>query len=125
MSKTTELRKQLRAIIKAQTANVYYVEAPDTKPYPYAVHELTEISYDDGRTLMELEVNVLDYGKDSSAAEEIADKIQSALHKYFFINHAIEFTVYQGMRNIVKEEDKQVIRRRLLFEVHLHEKKGE
>ena len=125
MSKTYELRKQLQKVHNTATTNVYYEEAPDTKPYPYLVFELSELTHDDGRTLLQLEVNALDYGNSSTAIELISDKLQTTLHKYDFINHEIQFSSYTGKRDIIKEEDKKIIRRRLLFEVNLHELKGE
>lgn len=124
MSKTIALRTELQRLLKTLTDNVYFEEASE-KAYPYAVFELSELTHDYGKTLMQLEVNVLDHGKDSSRAEILADNIQTALHKYFYIGSEIEFTAYEGLRQTVKEEDKDTIRRRLLFEIQLHEKKGE
>ena len=125
MSKSIALRTALQTILKAKTSNVYYEEAPDTHPYPYVVYELGELSHDSGRTLIQLEVNVIDHGDSTSVAEALADDIQDALHKLYYIDTSIQFSSYKNQRNTVKEDDKQIIRRRLLFEIHLHELKGE
>lgn len=125
VSKTIALRTELQRLLKTLTANVYYEEAPSPPPYPYMVYELSEFSSDYGKTLMEIEVNILDYGASSSSVEVLADSLQDALHGYTFINTEIQLRLYKGMRQRVVEEDKQIIRRRLLFEIHLHELKGE
>ncbi len=125
MSKSIALRTALQTILKAKASNVYYEEAPDTHPYPYVVYELSELSHDSGRTLIQLEVNVIDHGDSTSVAEALADDIQDALHKLYYIDTSIQFSSYKNQRNTVKEDDKQIIRRRLLFEIHLHELKGE
>jgi len=124
MTKTIALRTELQRLLKTLTTNVYYEEAPDTAT-SYLVYELSEVTKEYGRILMQLEINILDYGTSSTAAETLADQVQTVLHKYHFINSSIQFTLYEGLRGTVKEEDKQIIRRRLLFEVHLHELKGE
>lgn len=125
MTKTIALRMKLQKLFKTLTDNVYYGIAPDTAPYPYLVYELIELTYDYGKTLMELEVNIMDYGTSSSAVEILADTLQEKLNKYDFINHEIQFMIYKGNRNRIEEEDKKIIRRRLLFEIQLHELKGE
>ena len=125
MSKSIALRTALQTILITKASNVYYEEAPDTHPYPYVVYELSELSHDSGRTLIQLEVNVIDHGDSTSVAEALADDIQDALHKLYYIDTSIQFSSYKNQRNTVKEDDKQIIRRRLLFEIHLHELKGE
>jgi len=123
-SKTTELRKQLKSILKLSVENVYYGEAPDSRRYPYVVYELGELGFSDGRTLFQMEVNVFDYGESSSAIETISDNLQEELDQYYFINEHIQFNAYRNSRQIVRESDKKIMRRRLLFEIHFHERKG-
>lgn len=124
MTKTTALRTELQRLLKTLATNVYYEEASDDMTQ-YVVYEVSEITREYGRVLLQLEINILDYGTSSTFVETLADNIQLALHKYHFINSDIQFMLYEGLRGTVKEEDKQIIRRRLLFEVHLHELKGE
>ena len=125
MSKTTELRKQLQIILKTVADRVHYEEAPSTESYPYVVYEVSELVYNYGLTTMQLEINVLDYGTSSGVVEQLADLIQDTLHKCYFINEIIQFSIYKGNKIIIKEEDKQIIRRRMNFEIQLHELKGE
>lgn len=125
MEKTYELRKAFQTTLKTIITNVYYDQAPDNATYPYIVFDLAELYHEDGRTLMELEANVIDYGTSTTRAEDIADRLQYTLHRMNYINAFIQFRVYRGLRQKVEEEDKQLIRRRLTFEVHLHQLKGE
>ena len=125
MSKTTELREQLQTILMTVADRVHYEEAPSTALYPYVVYESSELAYENGKTTFQLEVNVLDYGEDSSTVEILSDLVQNTLNKYYFINDTIQFTTYKGNKNIIKEEDKKIIRRKMNFEIQLHELKGE
>lgn len=123
--KTWTLRVELQRLFKTLTTNVYYEGNQDSAVYPRLVFELSEASYNSGKTLYQLEVNVIDYGTSTKVTEDLADTVQTALNKYYFINSEIQFSVYRGLRQKVEEEDKLIIRRRLLFEIHLHELKGE
>lgn len=125
MSKTLELKKQLQTIFKSLTANVHYEIAPDSSLYPYLVYELSELTYSYGKAVMQLEVNLLDYGTSTSVIETLADSLQDKLEKYYFINDKIQFRVYRRGRITVQEEDKKIRRRRLTFEIQLYESKEE
>ena len=123
-SKTIALRDALQNLLNSLTENVYYEEASVSRHYPYIVFELSELGFSDERTLIQMEVNAFDYGKSSSTVEMISDEIQEALDQYYFINDYIQFCIYKDSRQIIKEMDKKIIRRRMLFEIHLHERKG-
>ena len=125
MSKTLELRKQLQIIFENINSNVHYEIAPDTSPYPYLVYELSELTYNYGKAVMQLEVNILDYGTSTSVVETLSDTLQDTLHKLYFINDKIQYSVYRRNRNTVQEEDKKIKRRRLTFEIQLYESKEE
>lgn len=125
MAKTWTLRVELQKIFKPLTQKVYYEGLQESGKYLYLVYELSEVSYDSGKTLYQLEVNIFDYGTDTRTVEDLADTVQSILSKYYFINDEIQFAAYRGSRQKVSEDDKLIIRRRLLFEIHLHELKGE
>jgi hypothetical protein len=124
MSKTPALKKELQRLLETINPNVYYEEA--SKPvHPYIVYEMQELTYEYGKTLLELEMNVIDYGKNTTTVDSLADTIQYTLNKYYFINTEIQFVIYKDSRKKIEEEDKKIIRRRLTFEIHLHELKGE
>ncbi len=125
MSKTWALRVELQKIFKVLTNNVFYEGNQDFNIYPRLVYELSEVSYNSGKILYQLEVNIFEHGTSTKAVDDLADSLQNTLNKHYFINNEIQFAVYRGLRQKVEEKDKSIIRRRLLFEIHLHELKGE
>lgn len=125
MSKTWILRIELQRLFKTLATNAYYEDNQEENIYPRIIFELSETTYDYGKTIYMLEVNVIDYGTETKTAEYLADDVQAVLNKYYFMNDEIQFVSYKGPRQRVVEDDKLIIRRRLLFEIHLHELKGE
>ena len=75
--------------------------------------------------MLQLEVNILDYGTKTRVVDTLSDTLQDKLNKYYFINDKIQFATYKRNRNTVQEEDKKVRRRRMLFEIQLHELREE
>lgn len=125
MGKTELLKVELKKILKGKAERVSYETGPKNKVYPYVVFETSELSSSDGKTIYQLEVNAYDFENKTSAIDDLADDIQTALHNKFIINGMIEFVAYKGARQSPKEDNKDILRRRLLFEVQLHELKGE
>lgn len=125
MSKTIALRTELSKMLKTAAQNVYFEKAPELFEYPYVTYEMDEMSHDYGRTLYQLEINVVDKGDSTSAVETTADNIQTLLHKCYYLGGGIQFACYKNQRQIIREDDPKIHRRRLLFELHLHELKGE
>jgi hypothetical protein len=125
MSKTDALRTELSRLLETVASNVYFQQKPDRWGYPYVAYEMDEMSHADGKTLYQLEINVVDQGRSTSTAETMSDDIQTLLHKYYYLGAGIQFSCYKNQRKIIREEDPKIHRRRLLFELHLHELKGE
>lgn len=125
MSRTIELRGELQRIFKTVTPNVHNELRFDYDDYPYLVYELRELDYNYGKSLLQLEVNILDYGTKTRVVDTLSDTLQDKLNKYYFINDKIQFATYKRNRNTVQEEDKKVRRRRMLFEIQLHELREE
>lgn len=118
-SKTIAVRTALHTLIGSTVERRYYDHANDDAAFPYCVYSLDEVIHDEFQTVCNLEVNVMDYGTSSSACETLADSLQAALDHYHYIDNDIEFETYADTRNVVQEEDKKIIRRRLLFELRL------
>ncbi len=103
-------------------SKVYFQQGRDDHPQIYAVYTLDLIDNTDDRLLYELEVNVMDYGTDTSTIEDLADDIQAAFHKKVVINDDIGVYFYSDRRNAVEEEDRNILRRRLTFSTYLYER---
>lgn len=100
---------------------VYYLQA-EKGAQKYIVFNLDEILREDERTTLELEINVMDYGNNTNAAENLADLIQKTFDKKVVINNDIGVYFYIDRRNNPTEEDRLVIRRRLTFTTYLYER---
>lgn len=108
--------------VMPEGSKVYFQIAQDDHPKIYAVYTLDQIDLTDGRNAFELEVNVMDYGKDTATLENLADTIQTAFNKYVVINDNIGVYFYSDRRNSVEEEDRNILRRRLTFSAYLYER---
>lgn len=68
MSKTLALRTVLTGRLLECCPRVWYGQAKRKDVRPYLVYTLEQTSKSDGQHLMELEVNVVDYGDDTAPA---------------------------------------------------------
>lgn len=130
MIKTKRLREKLKTEITSAlvaggftSVPVYYGQA-QTKGTTrnYIIFGLEEVTRLDGRIAFELEINCIDYGTNTANCEEIADLMQDALDHKTFITDYIVFNTYANRRNSVSDEDEQIIRRRLTFDLYLYER---
>lgn len=129
LSKTIALRTEIQKILTAcvtvngtQTEKVYFQQAEKERPCKYLVYTFDTVLREDEREMLELEVNVMDYGTDTSAAETLADAIQAAFDKNVVITDDIAVYFYIDRRNNPVEEDRNIIRRRLTFTTYLYER---
>jgi len=123
--KTIPLRTEVYTLLTGampEGSKVYFQQAQDDHPQIYAVYTLDLIDNTDERLLYELEVNVMDYGTDTSTIEALADTIQSTFNKKVLITEDIGVYFYSDRRNAVEEEDRNILRRRLTFSTYLYER---
>lgn len=112
-----ELKNQLELYLGA-----YYSEAPVSANYPYAVFDITLNSKDDERNACTLEVNVWDKNQYYSRAEKMADDITRLLDGSIKLSDEVLFYCYTGSRDHVLDEDKQIKRIRMQFELYFYER---
>lgn len=123
MSKTAAMRKAISDRLRTACPRVYYGQADSETARPYIVYSLETVSSADDMQLVELEANVMDYGKDTEPCEDLADRVETLFDKWYYLDDAIQFSTYTDRRQPVMEEDRRVIRRRLLIEIHLTERR--
>ena len=125
MNKTLALRtvvvEQLSSVMP-EGSKIYYQTAQKDHPKIFAVYLLDQMMLEDDRYAYELEINVMDYGTDTSTLEDLADSIQAALDKKVVITADIGVHFYTDRRNTVEEEDRNILRRRLTFSAYLYER---
>lgn len=125
MNKTLALRTvvvSLLGTVMPDGAKTYYQQAQKDHPKIYAVYTLDQIDLTDGRYTYELEINVMDYGTDTSTIEDLADSIQNAFDKNVQLTEDVGVYFYIDRRNTVEEEDRSSLRRRLTFSTYLYER---
>lgn len=110
------------ATVMPEGSKIYYQQAQKEHPKIYAVYTLDMIDLLDGRMAYELEINVMDYGTDTSTVEDLADNIQTLFNTKVVINDDIGVYFYADRRNAVEEEDRNILRRRLTFSTYLYER---
>lgn len=133
MTKTIALRTVVQTMLEGivtpsdgenpvPSMKVYYQQAEKGAPGRYIVYTLDEILREDERSTYELEINVMDYGNSTNAAETLADTIQATFDKNFQLTSDIAVYFYIDRRNSPVEEDRLIIRRRLTFTTYLYER---
>ena len=125
MNKTLALRtvvvEQLSSVMP-EGSKIYYQTAQKDHPKIFAVYLLDQMMLEDDRYAYVLEINVMDYGTDTSTLEDLADSIQAAFDKKVVITADIGVHFYTDRRNTVEEEDRNILRRRLTFSAYLYER---
>lgn len=119
---TSDLRALLQRKQLESCDHVYCGTAPSSVEYPCIVWNLQELSCEDGLSLQELEADVMDYGEDTAPSEAIADDLQQRLDHFQTLTDTFEVSIYRERRQPLQENDKLVIRRRLIFQVRLYER---
>lgn len=123
--KTVALRKAVVSAlgeVMPAGGKVYFQQAEKTPVYPYAVYTVNMIDNTDERDLYELEINLVGYDADTETMENLTDAVMAAFNKKVIINDSIGVYFFADRRNIVEEEDRRIIRRRLTFSAYLYER---
>lgn len=119
-SNTNAIRKQLRAVMLQFCPEVDYRKRKKPVMYPYVTFLLKILQSTDGKTQCRLEVNCV--AKDAAKVETMADGIWDAFDGYSFLDDHTAFEIYPQQRDIIEEEDKEIERRRLVFELNYHKR---
>ena len=125
LKRTMALRTAVSSILATvmpQGSKTYYQTASSDHPKIYAVYTTDLIDLTDGRYTYEVEINLMDYGADTSTLEDLADSVQAAFDKKVVINDSIGVYFYTDRRNSPEEEDRLSLRRRLTFSAYLYER---
>lgn len=119
---TRELRTFFQQQLSTVSSQAFYGSAPPSTEFPYLVYNLSELLYEDGMSLQELEVDAVDYGYNTAPSEDLADSLVEKLHGLKAMTDSFFVAVYRERRQPIYENDKKIIRRRLTFQVRVHER---
>lgn len=118
-----ELRKKITAKLRAIHPRVYFQDAPDSAQTPYIVYDLPNSYTNEEQEIVALDVNVWDIGVDTTAIETITSAVWNHLHKYRYIDGDIQFSIYRSNRLPPIDEDRNILRRMMIFEVRYFDRR--
>ena len=117
MSKTNSLRKLIQRNIDSIVKS-YYRKADSESLYPYAVYDFENIDLQDiNRDDQILIIDIWGKGEDTSPIEEIADSIEEKFNAANMPDADVLPTFYRISRKPIDDEDKEIIRRQLKFQI--------
>lgn len=117
VSKTIEIRKIITKALKEQNINVYYEEADKNATFPYMVYELKNSPVYLNRDDLILTIDIWDKDNKSERIEIITDNVEKLSNKNRWSEGNTYATLYLTSRVPIRDEDKQIKRRQLTFEV--------
>jgi hypothetical protein len=124
--KTVAFKKQIYAELSTLCTRVKSrITRAAPKDYPYIVFNKSVLEKKDWNEKIQLEINVVGYGDMGDGVSDLADSVEEMFDHYFYINAAIAFESYLNTRTPIEEQDKEVVRERLLFDVYLTERTEE
>lgn len=120
--KTQTIREKIKTVLlKTGCNDVTIPPRTNNGNYPFITFELSELTHEYGKTMAQLEINCVGKGNKSIEIDTLADEVQALLHGYFYLGEDVAFRLFKAGRNTIEEEDIQIVRRRILFDLHIHE----
>ena len=124
MSKTKTLQTAVENKLAEICPRVFYRKLPKKEAQtPYAVYDLLTVLNEDAQQTLTLNIYLIDYGTDSTNAEEIADKIEKAFGRWSIMTDELFIYSYFTARQPDDENDDRIIMRRIEIEVHTTERR--
>lgn len=116
--------KNFRRVIQGMLAavagdGVYYIQARESHPANYVTYTIEQLSYIDFEERGQIEINVMGYGTDSSAVEDLTDAIREKFDHKDVLTDSLYAVFYFNRSQPVTEEDRLIIRRRLVIDYYL------
>ena len=116
--KTNYIRKALVSLFSSITPNVFYAQANSQVAFPYIVFELNLVA-EENYGSYSLEVDVWDKGNNVNNLENICDSLEK-LDRTLHTDENISFVMYFESKVIVEDSDKELKRRRLVYNLKLY-----
>lgn len=116
MSKTIELRKVVKSLLKKVNNSIFYEEANEKAQFPYIVYEFDTVNLNNyPRDDIFLTIDVWDRNIDTVRVETLADDIEKVLNHINNPTISVLPTFYLENRMSIRDEDKTIKRRQLKF----------
>lgn len=116
--KTETLREVIATNIKTVIDDCYYVEAPTDKPYPFAVYSFErQSSVFLDRDDLVLVIDIYSKSINYKEADRIADDLEDVFGNLNYPFEGCFPTFYKYLRNSLPDDNKEVRRVQLKFEI--------
>lgn len=112
-----ELRKVLNSLLKTHHPRVYYQKATDKDQFPYIVYNLPNSFDNEQQEVFNLDVDIWDMDADTTTIETLTGQLWKAFNGYYHIDANIQFTTYRANRLTLEDDDSNIKRRKLIFEL--------
>lgn len=120
VSKTIELRKDIKNILSQAHDRVFYRRAKEKDAYPYIVYSIKDVY---GAKVLDIDFWDKDINDSTRNIETLADKVEELLDKYTLTNEYHSITLYSNEdRKWIDDEDKTIQRINESFEIRYYGK---
>ncbi len=120
VSKTIELRKDIKDILSEAHERVFYRRAKQKDAYPYIVYSIKDVY---GAKVLEIDFWDRDINDSTRNIETMVDKVEELLDKYTLTNENHSITLYSNEdRKWIDDEDKTIQRINESFEIRYYGK---
>lgn len=131
----TELTKILKSIHPniivdgKSVSRVHYQNTTGSTPFPYIVYDLPTSFYSDNVEIMNLDIDIWDDNEDTTEIEALTGDVWKILDNFYHIDENIQFTIYRQSRSktsrLSEEEETNIKRRTLIFNIRYHDRSVE
>lgn len=120
VSKTIELRKDIKDILSQAHDRVFYRRAKQKDAYPYIVYSIKDVY---GAKVLDIDFWDKDINDSTRNIETMVDKVEELLDKYTLTNENHSITLYSNEdRKWIDDEDKKIQRINESFEIRYYGK---
>lgn len=118
-----ELRTALNSLLRLHHPRVYYQNAPNTAKFPYIVYNLPNSFDNEQQEVFNLDVDVWAMGSDTTEIETLSGSLWKDLNGHHHIDANIQFTTYRASRLTLEDDNPDIKRRKLIFELRYLDRK--
>lgn len=109
----------IRTELLKHADRVYLHNAPATKVFPYVVFHFPTCFSLAGQDILNLDVDVWDNSPDTTTLDTLARNIWNSLDRLCHIDNDQQFSIFRMNRLMLDDDDPQIQRRKLIFQLRL------
>jgi archaellum biogenesis ATPase FlaH len=117
-----DIRNVIVNKLKTIHPRVYFLKSSSTASFPYLVYDVNITNLEDGLQLVTLDVDGWDNVSDTTALEQLMDKVKDTLNTQTVIVDKLAVTFYLDRMTTLVDDDPTLNRRKYIFEGRLYER---